>query len=204
MRYLNSDGGEVEMCGNGSRALAHFASLLQIMPQHPPYYSFSTLRASYQALVEEHSVSVQMTELEDFGVIDISDWVEAHGFIEGLYLNTGVPHVVFLVEDVNAVEVMKIAPSMRYDERFFSGSNINFAQVAGNKILLRTYERGVEDETLACGTGATAAAVMVSKLLDLEGEFEVEMPGGSLWITVKNNERWLKGPVHLIFKGELC
>ena len=77
-------------------------------------------------------------------------------------------------------------------------------QVTGDKILLRTYERGVEAETLACGTGATAAAVMVSRLLDIEGEFEVVMPGGSLWITVKNNERWLRGPVNQLFKGELC
>ena len=204
MRYLNSDGGEVEMCGNGARAISHFASLLEIAPKNPPYYTFTTTRSTYRSMVEGTSVQVEMTELLDIGAIDVSDWVEENLFLDGWYLNTGVPHVVFIVEDVKDVEIAEIAPAMRYDSRFIAAANINFAQVTGDKILLRTYERGVEGETLACGTGATAAAVMVSRLLDLEGEFEVVMPGGSLWITVKNNERWLKGLVQIIYRGELC
>lgn len=205
MRYFNSDGGEVEMCGNGSRAISHFAKQLGIIPITPPYYTFSTYRSIYHSLVEDNNVvSVEMTELEDLGTIDVSDWVEEYSFLEGWYLNTGVPHVVFLVEDVSTVDVEGISPRLRHDDRFYSGANINYAQVTGDKILLRTFERGVEGETLACGTGATAAAVMVSKLLDIEGEFEVVMPGGSLWIKLENNRRWLKGPVQIIYRGELC
>lgn len=204
MRYLNSDGREVEMCGNGARAISHFAKHLQIEPAHQPFYSFATSGSIYHSQVTGVDVQLEMTELKDIGMIDVSDWVEENLFIDGWYLNTGVPHVVFLVPSIQEISVVELAPAMRYDARFAAGANINFVQVTGDKILLRTYERGVEAETLACGTGATAAAVMVSRLLDIEGEFEVVMPGGSLWITVKNNERWLRGPVNQLFKGELC
>ncbi len=155
-RFFNNDGSEVEMCGNGSRCAARFAYLNGIAPLN---MKFSTLAGVIEAQITGlNTVMVQLTNPKDYKEEIKLDGIE----MPASFINTGVPHVVYFVDNVDTVDVKEIGAKTRYHEYFKpEGTNANFAEVVDkNTIKLRTYERGVEDETLACGTGATAAAVI--------------------------------------------
>ena len=201
MRYLNADGGEVEMCGNGARVITDFAH--NELSLHPEIeYEFETMNGVYKAYIDkEYGIRLLMTELFDVDKIDISD-LSASG--KHLYLNTGVPHCIFEVPDVDHVDLQESGALIRYDKRFEKGVNANFFHVEKDGVIkLRTYERGVEGETLACGTGATAAAIACSKLYGWKDRVEVKMPGGSLHILFNDNlsEVYLCGKTEKIFSG---
>jgi len=157
-KFFNSDGGEVEMCGNGSRCVARFAYLNQIAPLN---MNFVTLAGVIHAdITGKYTVKVQLTMPKDYEeTVNLSD-VD----LEGSFINTGVPHVVFFVDDVDNIDIKKIGAKVRYHDYFKpAGTNVNFAQIIDkDTIKIRTYERGVEDETLACGTGSTAAALVAA------------------------------------------
>lgn len=163
-RFFNSDGSEVEMCGNGSRCAARFAFLNGIASLS---MKFSTLAGVIEAeITGVNTVKVKLTNPKDY---------ESKIKLEGIdmpasFINTGVPHVVYFVDNIDIVNVKELGAKTRYHDYFGDeGTNVNFAEVVDeNTIKIRTYERGVEDETLACGTGSTAAAVIAV----LEGKCE--------------------------------
>ena len=161
MRYYNSDGGEAETCGNGARCIARFANLLGIVEDSA---AFETEAGPYRAVIRPDAVRVSMGDVEALK-LDIP--VEVPGLFSGTvdFANSGVPHAVIRFDDVERVDVVGIGRPVRHDALFApAGTNVNFIAVNGgaNRITIRTYERGVEDETLACGTGCIASAVVAA------------------------------------------
>lgn len=161
MQFFNADGQEVEMCGNGARCLARFAYLIGVCPNQ---MTFETRAGLVEADVIYHQVKLKV----DYAItsppaISINiDGVERSAY----FLTAGVPHVVYLVEDIDQVDVVGLGQKTRYHEQFKpKGTNANFVALQGpQKIAVRTYERGVEDETLACGTGSIASSIVCAFL----------------------------------------
>ncbi len=161
MRYYNADGGEAEMCGNGGRCIARFAYLHGIAPARMRFVSAA---GTHEAEIRGANVKLQMTPPHS---LSLNNRVGLSGGTRTLHtLNTGVPHAVEVVADVDAVDVVGIGREIRYHELFRpAGTNANFiTPLDRHAFRIRTYERGVEDETLACGTGTTAAAIIGSFL----------------------------------------
>lgn len=163
MQYFNADGGEVEFCGNGGRCIAHFAHYELGFPSE---VEFDSMAGIVSAAVDGDFVSLLMppsSEPEGPFHIDISNERIKHYTI-----NTGVPHVVIFVDDLEGAKVIEIGREIRYHDLFApKGTNVNFTTLSRNPkydMEIRTYERGVEDETLACGTGVTAVALTAAKL----------------------------------------
>ncbi|PIP90562.1 MAG: diaminopimelate epimerase [Bdellovibrionales bacterium CG12_big_fil_rev_8_21_14_0_65_38_15] len=201
MIYYNSDGGQVEMCGNGARSCAHwFANEF-----HQTKIKFLTAsNAAYEAeVISEDFIKVTMNELKDVAAIDVADFYPQN---ESLYLNTGVPHTVILLnqdQDIASTHWMKEAPKFRADKRFEKGCNINFVKVLKEgEVVLRTFERGVEAETLACGTGAVAAARFLNQKYNWN-EINIKVAGGILKTEFIADQCWLAGPAKRIFEGDV-
>ncbi len=157
-RFFNNDGSEVEMCGNGSRCAARFAYLNNLAPLN---MKFRTLAGIIQAQITGlKTVKVQLTMPTDY-----KEELELDGIdLKASFINTGVPHVVYFVDDVDSLDVKELGVKTRYHDYFApEGTNANFAEIVdNNNIKIRTYERGVEDETLACGTGSVASALIAA------------------------------------------
>ena len=203
--FFNSDGSEAEMCGNGSRCAVRFAYEKGIADKK---VSFETLAGVIKAEVldEGRRVKVQLTSPTE--PIEKSLSTE-EGRISGTFINTGVPHFVVPVEDIEKINVVKLGRTIRFHEEFKpKGTNVNFVQPIGeDTIKIRTYERGVESETLACGTGATASAI-VSYLKGLVKKKPVKVitkSGEVLIIDFSEDlkEVFLNGPVKKVFEGRL-
>lgn len=206
-RFFNADGSVAEMCGNGARCAARFAFKRGIAGKA---MRFETLAGIIEASVADSTVKIGLTPPQDLRLglsldIDSADRV-LH------FVNTGVPHVVHFVEDNNNTPVVKWGKAIRMHKRFQpAGTNANFVEVTGkNALSVRTYERGVEDETMACGTGATAAAVVAALLGKVEAPVAVITSGGGKLIIhfalTENDgvtELFLEGPAGLIYDGEL-
>lgn len=161
MRFFNPDGGEAEMCGNGARCVARFARDIGAAGEE---MSFETIAGMLRATVGEDEVTIGLTEPKDWRmnrvlVIDGEEY--PYGFV-----NSGVPHVVMEVADLREIDLPRLGAAIRYHEDFQpAGTNANFITVTGpNSLALRTYERGVEGETLACGTGMAASALVAGRL----------------------------------------
>ncbi|MFW6268288.1 MAG: diaminopimelate epimerase [Marinilabiliaceae bacterium] len=210
MRYFNSDGRESTMCGNGGRCIAAFAVHLGVAPAGE-YFSFEAADGMHEAIVENNA--------ENRGTIDLSsdvyvslkmrDVPKMDVMEDGMYLDTGSPHFVKFVEDPASVDVYNEGKFWRNHERFAPGGvNVNFVGPRKNgEIPMRTFERGVEDETWSCGTGAVASA-MASAVHYGEGEkFVMKVPGGELTVSFQREEGncfsnvWLSGPARFVFDG---
>ena len=157
--FYNSDGSEAEMCGNASRCAARLAFEWGLAGEE---LSFRTVAGIIHARVGGRRVKVELTgpfDLRPRIVTALDD-----RFVEAGFINTGVPHVVIFLDDVESVDLKNEAPRIRYHQDFApAGTNVNYVQVIGpDSLLVRTYERGVEGETLACGTGVTASALISS------------------------------------------
>lgn len=170
MRIYNADGSEAEMCGNGIRCIARFLHELSI-----PTDSFliETMHQKVHVSLSENMVSVNMpnpTQLNYFKPII----VEESSFIVH-HLDTGVPHSVLFVDNIEDESLMRIAPKIRYHSYFKpKGTNVNFALLTqSDEIIIRTYERGVEGETLACGTGAVAVAIVAAVVYNLKSPLSI-------------------------------
>ena len=198
MVYYNSDGGESTMCGNGGRCMTAFAKELSII----------TTSALFVAIDGEHTATIHQDGLISLHMKDV-DSMEIH---EGYtILNTGSPHYVKWVEDVVHADVYGEGNAIRNQDEFQpKGINVNFVHaIAPNKLLVRTYERGVEDETYSCGTGVVASAIAATK--DTTGIFatKIETPGGELEVTFTKHAPHsavtvvLTGPAALVFKGDI-
>jgi diaminopimelate epimerase len=207
MRYFNADGSEADMCGNGGRCIARFANVIGAAPLA---MEFENLAGDFKAQVlADGQVDLQMTLPHSMKL----DWdVEVEGkTVHGHFLNTGVPHFVVPVDDVEAVDVFNLGKALRHHAAFApKGTNVNFVQVTGpSSVSVRTYERGVEDETLACGTGSVAAAILMARAGKVAAPVAVRTHGGdTLSISFKlagdaASEVFLKGQAEVTFTGAL-
>lgn len=198
MVYYNSDGRLSSMCGNGGRCIAHFAHSLGL--GNGEWLNFIAVDGSHRAKVSGNQVELEM--------ISVSDWQQRAD--DTFVMNTGSPHYVrFINESPEEADLLSFAKSVRYGDEFKAqGINVNLVQVVAPGILsMRTYERGVEDETYSCGTGVTAAALSYSIKETVNKEIAVKTPGGDLTVRFKKTEFgfsdiWLCGPAESVFTGE--
>ena len=206
MRYYNRDGGEAEMCGNGARCFARFANKIAGV-QGP--ITFQTPAGIIGAEVDNDRVTLQMSDPTD---LRLNVQLQLEGEDATVHvINTGVPHVVVPVSRVDMVPVRERGAAIRYHEMFSpKGTNANFLEKRGPKsIAIRTYERGVEDETLACGTGVVASALIFAAREKVRGPVSVLVRGGSeLKVDFeKGGERFrdvrLTGPAEFVFEGTI-
>jgi diaminopimelate epimerase len=206
-RFFNADGSEAEMCGNGGRCVSRFAVIKGIAPSR---LTFETLAGIIHAEVKNRKVKLQLpppTALK----LNQKILVESKTYQINV-INTGVPHAVLVVENLEEFPVKKLGEKIRFHPIFQpSGTNVNFIEVIDKfSLKIRTYERGVEDETLACGTGSVAAALIASALNLVKSPVGVKTWGGEV-LTIyfeKNLENsfsrvYLQGDTCLVFEGEL-
>ena len=206
MRYYNADGGEAEMCGNGARCFARFADRVA---GPLPKVSFETPAGVIAADLKGETVTLRMSDPKDlqinFRVSSLGEEVFCH------YVDSGVPHVVVPVEAISDVDVRKRGAALRHEPRFAPrGTNVNFLERRGaNRIAIRTFERGVEDETLACGTGVVASALIFAATQKVEGPIAVLVRGGDeLSVNFKRSglefkDVTLTGPADFAFEGSV-
>ncbi|MEO0225786.1 MAG: diaminopimelate epimerase [candidate division WOR-3 bacterium] len=203
MRYFNSGGDEAAMCGNGARCLAKFAERLGLVNKK---FTFRTRSGIHQAEIINDNVKLKV---ESVKVIEIEKRVSLpSGEYKGDFIDVGIPHYVIYVAEIEEVDVKNIGRAIRNSDAFKpNGTNVNFIKVDKGMIRIRTYERGVENETLACGTGAIGAAISASLQFDLTSPVEVHARGGQLMIhfkRLKKNEFkdiYLEGPARFICDG---
>ncbi len=175
MRYYNADGGEAEMCGNGARCFARFTSQLAGPLEQ---LSFETPAGVIAAALQGDDVTLQMSDPKD---LRLSLRVSMLGReIDCHYVDTGVPHVVVPVPAIADVDIRELGSAIRHHPQFAPrGANVNFLEPRGaNAIAIRTYERGVEDETLACGTGVVASAIIFAATRGAASPVNVLVKGG--------------------------
>ncbi len=219
MRYYNADGGEADMCGNGARCFARYAARLTASSDPGSGtrdgMTFQTGAGLIRARFDGELVHLDMSQPTggaDLGALTLDD---GSTLPQTYFLNTGVPHVVVPVDDVEAVDVHPVGRALRYHRRFApQGANANFIQpYSMSEIILRTYERGVEGETLACGTGATASALVHAEMNDLLGVGSVAVRVRSGDVLRIGFERLgpfqfqkvtLGGPADFVFSGEIA
>lgn len=206
-QFFNGDGSEAEMCGNGARCAARFAYMYGIAPAH---MYFETVAGIIEAKVADTEVSLLMTAPKDFRMnrkIDLQGQaMELHS------VDTGVPHAVLFVDDYEGIDIREIGRMIRFHKDFMpAGTNVNFVRARQDGSLkVRTYERGVEDETLACGTGAVAAALIAAVRGMTTSPVEIITSGGDRLTILFDlqdgpsaSNVFLKGPAHVVYTGEL-
>ncbi len=203
MKYYNSDGNEGTMCGNGGRCIAAYAKNLDIIADKT---NFMAIDGEHFAEIIENKGNVDF-EIK-IKMINVSEIIDIEG---DYYLNTGSPHFVVFVDNAKNADVVGMGRFLRYNKQLFpEGANINFVSFKNARLLVRTYERGVENETLSCGTGVTAAAIAITKKLNLPfNKILVDTLGGSFEVEFENNNNlysniWLKGPVKKVFDGQIA
>lgn len=198
MIYYNADGNTSSMCGNGGRCLVQFANHLGI---HKLTYKFIAIDGEHEAEIENnHDIRLKMQDVN--GIVEHNTYV---------LLNTGSPHYVKFSNDVANTDVVEAGRNIRNSAKFIEeGINVNFVESIGDDdIFVRTYERGVEDETLSCGTGVTAAALVSAHNQRGFNRVEVKTQGGRLSVEFNKNsdtdftDIWLIGPATFVFKGEI-
>jgi diaminopimelate epimerase len=206
MRYYNADGGEAEMCGNGARCFARYADRVA-GPREK--LSFETPAGVIGAALQGELVRLEMSEPKDLRLgITVplpNQQVAAH------FVNSGVPHVVLPVDDLESADVRGLGSAIRRHEMFApKGANVNFLNERGpRQIAIRTYERGVEDETLACGTGVVASALIFAAVKNVSGPIGVLVRGGNeLQVGFDRagdqfQNVTLTGPADFVFEGTI-
>ena len=196
MVYFNSDGKESTMCGNGGRCIVAFAKQLGIIQNECHFNAVDGLH--YATIDTEGIVALQMIDVK-----------QIENKAKGIFLNTGSPHHVEIVRDLAYFDVYKKGKQIRTSEMYApKGTNVNFVEQEGpNHFRIRTFERGVEDETLSCGTGATAVALAMHSLGKVDSnEVKIEVEGGELsvrfdYVNNTYQQVFLKGPATLVFQG---
>ena len=205
-QFYNSDGSDAEMCGNGARC---FARYIQRLVGSQGRTSFETLAGVIRAEFIGDDVHVNLTAPHG---LRLQERIQTKkGVVEISSLNTGVPHAVIFVEDADRAMVEEVGSEIRFHEHFKpKGTNVNFVQVRGkNSIRVRTYERGVEGETLACGTGLTAAALVGSVIHGFTPPVTVHVQGGdTLQVSFRREgldfkDVGLTGPATFVFEGKM-
>lgn len=199
MKYYNSDGAEGSMCGNGGRCLTQFARDAGILNSH---YSFIASDGTHEAIIEKTGwVKLKMS--------DVQSVQEQDG---AFILNTGSPHYIQPVTHLNELDVFLEGQKIRYNAQFKNeGINVNFVEQQPNgSLMVRTYERGVEDETYSCGTGVTAAALSNKNAVIGFNTVSIVTKGGALTVEFEKKDHlhyqniWLCGPATFVFKGTIA
>jgi diaminopimelate epimerase len=194
MTYFNSDGNQSSMCGNGGRCLVQFAHDLGAIKKET---TFLAIDGEHDAFIKDGLVHLKMI---DVATVETNE--------DHYYLNTGSPHYVKMVEGIKEYAVFEEGKKIRNNDRFKKeGTNVNFVETVGNKLWVRTYERGVEDETFSCGTGVTAAAI-AADIRGMKNPVEIMTIGGELSVSFekKNNTYtniYLIGPAKQVYKGSI-
>ncbi len=196
MVYFNADGNESSMCGNGGRCFVAFANRLKVIDKSA---IFNAVDGLHQATIKNGNVSLQMVNVNT-----------VESFDSHLYLNTGSPHHVEFVDNIDEIDIKTTGRKIRNGAPYFEeGTNVNFAELINeNTIKVRTYERGVEDETLSCGTGVTAVAIAAHfKGLIKNNAINIEALGGNLTIHFERENNnytniMLTGPATFVFEGD--
>ena len=199
MRYYNSDGKISSMCGNGGRCAAMYAYLHEIAAVRMEFVAFD---GRHEAIIEDRL---------DSHICDVSlsmaDVNEVHKSESFYFLNTGSPHYVEFVAHVAELDVVSEGRKTRQSERFMpDGTNVNFVELRGERLFVRTYERGVEDETLSCGTGVTASAI-AAYFITGKTSSVIHTTGGEFIVNFKHHQGdsftgiWLRGLAEFVFKG---
>lgn len=198
MVYYNSDGNESTMCGNGGRCISAFAKKLGIVSNN----------GIFEAIDGKHEFIID--PLNEDVILKMIDVNEIQSENDDYILFTGSPHYVSFRKEIDKIEIVNEARKIRYNERYAKeGINVNFAEIKHDKVYMRTYERGVEDETLSCGTGTVAVALSVAVKSNKEADhIEILTPGGNLAVSFtkeggKFTNVWLHGPAKLVFEGTI-
>lgn len=197
MVYFNADGNEGSMCGNGGRCIVAFAKSLAVINEET---TFEAVDGMHYASIKNDIVSLQMIDIDNVEI-----------FKNYLFLNTGSPHHISFTNDVETINVKEQGAKIRYGSPYFKeGTNVNFAeQISDDSFKVRTYERGVEDETLACGTGVTAVAIAANKSnKTTANSINLEVLGGKLEVSfIREGNAYknvfLKGPAQFVFEGNI-
>jgi diaminopimelate epimerase len=201
LKYFNSDGNESSMCGNGGRCMTAFARELGIIKNRA---GFSAADGDHESEILSHNAGTCLVRLK------MKDTSPGKIYDDGYFIDTGSPHFVVYVPDVKAVNILAEGSRLRFDKRFEPGGcNVNFVEITAGGISVRTYERGVENETLSCGTGVTASAI-ITAFLNKEGRDScyVTSPGGKFKVSFHQSSKgfsdvFLEGPAAFVFKGEI-
>lgn len=206
-RFWNNDGSDAEMCGNGARCFARF--IQRVTGWTRPTLTFETAAGIIAAEFQADRVTVNLTSPHGLKLRETVP--TSSGSLEVSSLNTGVPHAVVFVPDADLAMVQQLGAELRHHAHFKPrGTNVNFAQVTGpNLIRVRTYERGVEGETLACGTGVSAAAMVSAKIHGFQSPVRVQVQGGDrLEVAFREtngvfSDVRLTGPATFVFEGRI-
>lgn len=197
MVYFNSDGNESTMCGNGGRCITAFAALLGIIKSSGRFLAFDG----------PHEVKILNGNWVE---LKMSDVLEVEQGEDYYLLNTGSPHYVIFVEDIDDINIVENGQAIRYSERFREeGVNVNFVESTPDSIIVATYERGVEDETFSCGTGVVASAISYTLRNPEVNKIAIQTKGGQLEVKLEKSSDglihnlWLCGPGTLVFQGSI-
>ena len=201
MQIFNADGGEAEMCANGLRCLATYFDSTQ--SQKKDSYSIQTMNAIYPVMRKDSAFALEMSEIKDKNLYDLTPF---KAFLNSFYINTGVPHLVLQTKNIKVIDVKRTGSEFRHHANFPKGANVNFVEVDKEKnqtAFVRTYERGVEDETFSCGTGLTATALALSEWFGWKGNISLLTKGGKQQVSI-GEKVFYSGEVTLCFKGEIA
>ncbi len=202
MRYFNSDGREASMCGNGGRCIVAFADMLGISKKE---YVFEAVDGLHKAKILNRDANLWEVSLQ---MLDVDEVEKGDDFY---FLDTGSPHHITFVDNLDDLDVFDVGRRIRYSDAYKNkgGTNVNFVRKEQDVYHIRTYERGVEAETLACGTGVTAAAIAIAmENNSRQGEYVIKALGGDLKISFKREgthftDLWLLGPAQKVFTGNI-
>ncbi len=192
MNYFNADGSRGEMCGNGARALVRFAALQGKIGESGTFLADDGIHG-FQISEGQIAVEILVNDTLHPWEVPSTDC----GFI-----NTGVPHLIIPVEDVASQDLDSLGTVMNGHPAHPQGTNVNIIDQHDNQIRVRTWERGVNQETLACGTGATASAIFANHIWEVPWPITLSFKGGDLGVDLRKNQYWLNGPAKLVFTGE--
>ena len=201
MKYYNSNGLESTMCGNGGRCMAAYAAKLGLIKNNARFLAVDGLHEAVILNPGDHSAEVRLK---------MSDSRINREFEDGFFIQTGSPHFIKFVDDVKSINVFSEGRALRYEDRFApGGTNVDFVSIHPDYLEVRTYERGVENETLSCGTGATAAAIAAAFQQPFNsGLYKIKTRGGNLKVGFHKSGKmftdiWLEGPASFVFSGEI-
>ena len=195
MTYYNADGGIGSFCGNGSRAAVRFASTLGLISKSGGFEAYDGI---HDTEIANDRIKIKMADVQN-----------GSNVLDGTFIDTGSPHYVEICNNLDQFDVVTKGRSVRHNKVFAPyGTNVNFVERLGeDNIHVRTFERGVEDETLSCGTGVTASALVTAQN-DGMHTVQVMTPGGNLLVSFerkngRNQNIWLEGPAQMTFEGEI-
>lgn len=201
MVYHNSNGDESTMCGNGGRCITAFARKIGYKNMS---FTFGAIDGVHQASVLSEGEKISLVRLKIRDVMISEPWHDE------MVIDTGSPHVVIPVKNIHELDIRKMGYDIRYSDPFKeNGVNVNFIETCGKKNYIRTYERGVENETLSCGTGTVASALMMAlQMPESINQVHFQTPGGELTVHFRRSagnfyDIWLEGPATFVFQGEI-